>query len=155
MSTSPSETFTVFMESTGPRIQQALIASFGPQLGQDAAAEAFAYGWENWDRVGAMDNPAGYLYRVGRSRGGRLARKAKFPPITRPSEGTPWIEPGLPRAIEGLSERQRVATVLVHAASWTLAEVAELLEVDRGTVNKHAERGLEKLRAALEVKVSA
>jgi DNA-directed RNA polymerase specialized sigma24 family protein len=34
---------------------------------------------------------------------------------------------------------------------WSEREVADLLEVDRSTVRRHRERGLEKLRRALEV----
>lgn len=65
------------------------------------------------------------------------------------------MEPALPDALASLSERQRVATVLVHGAGWTYAEVAGLFDVDRGTIKKHADRGLEKLRAAMEVNVDA
>jgi RNA polymerase sigma factor (sigma-70 family) len=63
----------------------------------------------------------------------------------------PGVEPALPAALAGLSDRQRVATILVHGAGWTTAEVADLLGLDRGSVFKHAERGLRKLREALGV----
>ena len=62
------ETFTRFFEEAEPRLRIALGAALGQDRGRDAASEALAYGWENWDRLQKMDNPIGYLYRVGRSR---------------------------------------------------------------------------------------
>ncbi len=63
----------------------------------------------------------------------------------------PWVEPGLPRALARLSKQQRTAVVLVHAFGWTFREVAELTGVKPTTVQNHLERGLAKLRDALEV----
>ena len=54
--------------NNSPEIQE----QNGPELGREAAAEALVYGWEQWDRISEMANPAGYLYRVGRSRDGRM-----------------------------------------------------------------------------------
>jgi RNA polymerase sigma-70 factor (ECF subfamily) len=152
---SVDDTFTDFVTESGPRIQHALMAALGPELGQDAASEALTYGWQHWERVRAMENPAGYLYTVGRSRGRRLQGRPVFPPALPSADRAPWIEPGLPAAVAGLSERQRVATLLVHGGGWTYAEVAELMNVDRGTVKKHADRGLAKLRSAMEVNLDA
>jgi predicted RNA polymerase sigma factor len=63
-----SETFTEFFREAEPRLRRALAAAAGIEAGREATAEALAYGWEHWDRVGSMENPAGYLYRVGRSK---------------------------------------------------------------------------------------
>jgi DNA-directed RNA polymerase specialized sigma24 family protein len=152
---SRSESFTEFVTECGARIQQGLMAALGPESGRDAAAEALSYGWEHWDRVSAMDNPAGYLFVVGRRRGTDSDRRPVFPMLLPLVEGVPWVEPGLPDAMALLSERQRVATLLVHGGGWTYVEVADLFGVDRGTVKKHADRGLEKLRSAMEVNVDA
>lgn len=150
--TSTAERFTAFVENSGRRIQHALMAALGPDAGADAAAEALAYGWQHWDRIEAMDNPAGYLYRVGRSRGARRPAWSRVDDeLIVDDASAPWVEPALTGALGGLSERQRVVTLLVHGGGWTLAEVADLLGLDRGSVKKHAERGLAKLRAALEV----
>jgi RNA polymerase sigma factor (sigma-70 family) len=65
------------------------------------------------------------------------------------------VEPGLPDALTQLTERQRVVTILIHGGDWTVSEVAELLQIDRGTVQKHADRAMAKLRAALEVTLDA
>jgi RNA polymerase sigma factor (sigma-70 family) len=50
-----------------------------------------------------------------------------------------------------LSDRQRVAVVLVHGFGWTLREVAELTGTKITTVQNHLERGLARLRSGLEV----
>ena len=153
--TSGSESFSEFVADHGARIQHGLMALLGPEFGRDAAAEALSYGWEHWERVGAMDNAAGYLFVVGRNRGRRMTTRPVFPPVRRPEDGAPWVEPGLPAALASLSERQLVATLLVHGGGWSYLEVADLLGLDRGTVKKHADRGLEKLRSAMEVNVDA
>jgi hypothetical protein len=79
-----TSSFTEFVEGSELRLRQALMASFGPDVGRDAAAEAFAYGWEHWDTVSGMKNPIGYLYRVGQTSGQRDGRS--FLPRIRSSE---------------------------------------------------------------------
>jgi len=98
-----------------------------------------------------MANPAGYLYRVGRSKARNRRRTNPGVFVPRAAEREPWCEPGLRAALEGLSERQRVAVMLVHGFGYTTGEVGDLLGVEGGTVHKHATRGLAKVRAALRV----
>ncbi len=146
--------FTAFVTEIQDRVRYALVASHGPQRGLEASAEAFSYAWEHWGKVEAMENPAGYVFRVGQ----RIARRRErripllFPPA--PME-MPWVEPGLPKALGGLSERQRVVVVLVHGFGLSQREVAALLGVSAGSVQRHLERGLAKLRSALGVEKSA
>jgi DNA-directed RNA polymerase specialized sigma24 family protein len=151
------ESFSKLVDERGASLQHALVAALGPEVGSEAVGEAFAYGWEHWDRVGGMDNPMGYLYTVGRNWGRRQYRRKDrtFPAVEMVMESDPLVEPSLPGALATLSERQRVATVLVHGAGWTTTEVAEFLGIDRGSVHKHAERGLDKLRGAMEVDLDA
>jgi DNA-directed RNA polymerase specialized sigma24 family protein len=129
-----SATFTEFFREVEPRLRRALIAAVGIEAGRDAAAEELAYGWEHRDRIGSMQNPAGYLYRVGRSRARRrtAARPGVFLPARVADE--PWCEPGLRAALEGLSERQRVAVMLVHGFGYTTGEAGDLLGLRGGTV---------------------
>ena len=59
-------TFEEFASTVGIRLRAGLVATYGPDLGLDVAAEALAYGWEHWSRIGAMDNPSGVVaYRIG------------------------------------------------------------------------------------------
>lgn len=92
----------------------------------DATAEALAYGWEHWERVSAMKNPEGYLYRVARTAGRKMRHRPHPLPDVIRVEG-PWVEPGLPDALESLGDRQRTVVWLVHGFSWQQTEVANLL----------------------------
>lgn len=142
------DTFTHFATEAGPRLHRALEAAFGRDLGREATAEALAYGWEHWERLRVMENPVGYLYRVGRSRARSLRTPLRVFPAVDATQW-PWVEPGLPAALRRLSDRQRTAVVLIHSFRWTHSEVAELLSISRGAVQTHERRALAKLRTAL------
>ena len=49
------DAFTSFVVEVQDRLRNALVASFGLEVGREAAHEALVYGWEHWDRVGGMD----------------------------------------------------------------------------------------------------
>lgn len=145
--------FERFVEEVGPRLQECLTALFGPLAGTEAAADALSYGWEHWDRVSGMDNPAGYLFavakgRVRRERGRRFVLLDRVDP-----QGAPWVEPGLPDALERLSPKQRTVVMLVHSFGWSLSEVAGVLGVSKGTVQAHEHRGMSRLRKELGVEL--
>lgn len=145
-----ADSFTEFVSEYETRLRQALTAAFGVDRGKEAAAEALAYGWEHWDRVSAMDNPSGYLYRVGYDRARRMTRRPlRLPAVA--AHRQPWVEPGLPGAFAGLPEKQRIVVALVHGYQWSMAEVAEYLGVSKGTVQTHERRGLDRLRRKLGV----
>jgi DNA-directed RNA polymerase specialized sigma24 family protein len=139
--------FGAFMVEARPRLSRAFVAAYGPDRGQEALAEALAWAWEHFDELQEMENPTGYLYRVGQSRTRRRIRRPNFPPPG--VDGIPDVEPQLPTALRHLSERQRVCVVLVYAFEWTHQEVAGLLGLSRSSVQNHVERGLERLRAAI------
>ena len=141
-----TESFTEFFATVQPRLRRALVAALGAQEGSEAAQEALTWGWEHWDELRSMGNPAGYLYRVGRSRARRLRTRTGHLPPVRSDASLPWVEPSLPRALGRLSEKQRVAVVLIHCLEWTHAEVAGYLGVTVGTVQTHVDRGLDRLR---------
>ena len=98
-----------------------------------------------------MDNPAGYLYTVGRDKARRMSKKVSVAYPIPPAAGPAWVEPGLDSALASLPERQRTVVLLLHGFEWTMSEVAEMLGVSRSTVQKHDERGLRRLRAKLGV----
>ena len=140
--------FRLFMQRAEPRLRRALVAAYGAERGREATAEALAYAWEHWENVGTMANATGYLYRVGQS---RTRERLKRPLFVRPEHPEPWFEPSLAPALETLTERQRVAVVLVHGFGWTMREVAECTDIRVTSVQNHLERGMQKLRAALKV----
>jgi len=140
--------FRAFVAQIEPRLRKGLMAAYGADRGREATAEALAVCWEKWDDVRKMANPAGYLYRVGQSR----TRARKEPKIfSRPEAAETWVEPGLPKALESLPERQRVVVYLVYAYGFRVNEVASLLELGEATVRTHLQRGLASLRRLLNV----
>ncbi len=144
--------FTAFVRANQDRLRHALVAGNGWQVGREAAEEALVYGWEHWDRVQRMDNPSGYLYRVGARRAQAIKKqrpKLLFPPP--PAQHNPWIEPGLPDALAALSPKQRTVVVLVHGYELSWREAAQLLGISAGSVQRHLERGLVRLRSTLGV----
>lgn len=143
-----------FVLEAGDRLRAALVSAYGLEVGIEATSEALAYGWEAWDRLQAMDNPVGYLYRVGQTAAGRYRRNA--PVLDRPlPDEIPNFEPGLVPALEQLSEQQLVCVMLVHAHGWTQADAAELLDIGPDTVRTHLNRGMAKLQKLLKVKPDA
>lgn len=143
-------TFEQFVDAHGDALRAALVASFGADTGVDACAEALAYGWQHFERVQSMNNPVGYLFRVGQNAGRRMARQRPLFPTPDPGE-LPEFDPALLPALAGLPEQQRVTTVLVHGYGWSMVEVADFLEVSHSTVRTHLARAMASLRQVMEV----
>ena len=110
-----------------------------------------AWSYEHWDRLRGMENPFGYLYRVGQSRTRRLRRPRPVASLAVPVASVPDVDPRLVGALASLPERQRVSVVLVHGYDWSHAEVAALLGVSSSTVATHVGRALVRLRIVLGV----
>jgi RNA polymerase sigma factor (sigma-70 family) len=99
-------------------------------------------------RLQHIANLPGYLFRVGQSRG----RQRRQPVVFAVPETTDYaFEPALPEALASLTQRQRLAVVLVHGYGYTLREVAELTGIRPTTVQNHLTRGLVRLRSRMGV----
>lgn len=136
------------IDQARPRLWRAFVGALGVDGADEATAEALAYAWEHRVRVFAMENPVGYLYRVGATR----SIPAKAAPVLPAPEavGLPDIEPALIPALLALPTKQRTAVWLVHGCQWTYGEVAEALNIGTSTVGTHVSRALESLRNELE-----
>ena len=143
--------FTEFFAESEPLLRHALVAACGSDVGREAAADAFEYAWIHWDRVGSMEHPVGYLYRVGRSAAKKYRRRVPVVADPPGEESLPWVEPELAPALRRLSERQRTAVILRHSFGCTYDEISQVMGVSIPTVQKHVERALAKLRRRLEV----
>jgi RNA polymerase sigma factor (sigma-70 family) len=156
MTGTTTDSFDAFVEEAGQRLRRGLIARYGPEVGAEATAEALAYGWEHWDQLASMPNPAGYLYRVGQSRSRAVFRARRWlsnrPPFpVASSNPEPAVEPALSKALQALSEKQRAAVLMVHGFGYSVREVADLLDVAPSTVHRNADRALARLRDSLGV----
>ena len=151
----PDDGFVVFAGTVSAPLLHALVAVFGPDVGRDAALDALAWGWEHWDRLERMRNPAGYLYRVGTTAGRRTIRHARRVEL-RASVGTeigredPFADRELAQALARLSPRQRAAVVMVVGHAVPLREAARLLGCSVSSLRNHVERALRHLRQDLE-----
>lgn len=140
--------FEDFVNDAEPRLRRAFIGSVGIDRMPDAVAEALSYSWEHWDRVSAMANRVGYIFRVGQSR----TRPRKHPVLPSPPPGTiPEFEPGLTAALMNLPVKQRTAVWLAHGCGWSHDEIGTALDISRSTVATHVGRGLTRLRTELGV----
>jgi RNA polymerase sigma factor (sigma-70 family) len=140
--------FDTFARRCGPDLRRVLVARYGADVGIEAAADALAYAWERWARVATMENPTGYLVRVGQSAARRYRRRPVVMPARRPPAESSF-DPRLPRALERLSPRQRSAVVLICVHDWTYPAAAAALGVSESTLRNHVRRGLERLRREL------
>jgi RNA polymerase sigma-70 factor (ECF subfamily) len=148
------QAFTRFVKGVEPRLSYAFAAAYGPEVGAEVTAEALAWAWEHWDRVERMENPAGYLYRVGQSKARWYHRpRVLFPAVLR-SEAE-CLAAELPDVLEQLTKQQRVTVLLIHCLDYSEREVADLMGLSRWSVRTHANRGLARLRSALGVTVHA
>ncbi|MEQ8440203.1 MAG: sigma-70 family RNA polymerase sigma factor [Ilumatobacter fluminis] len=141
-------TFDEFVAAAMPRLHRALLGSVGVDRLDDAVAEAVAWAFEHQAEISAMDNPVGYMYRVGVSKVRRRRRLRLFRdvPVTIPD-----VEPGLVDAMLSLPESQRTAVWLAHGCHWTHTEIAEVMDLAPSTVATHVSRGMHSLRKALGV----
>lgn len=88
--------FEEWVVDVRPRLARAFSAAYGLERGQEALAEAMAWAWEHADDLATMQNPAGYLYRVGQSRT-RSRSTQNWCPRTRASNGIgPHHQPPAP-----------------------------------------------------------
>jgi DNA-directed RNA polymerase specialized sigma24 family protein len=146
-----SKSFDEFVEQGDPKLRRALVATYGPTVGREAALDALSWAWEHWDRVETMTNPVGYLYRVGQTAAKRLLRPTGVVSfdgaVGEAVDFTPELLPALTR----LSEQQRAVVVLVHGYGFPQREVGELLDISVSTVREHLARGMASLRTQLEV----
>lgn len=165
-----ADSFEAFVRARGDGLERALAAAYGADIGREAYADALAVAWERWDEIAAMDNPLGYLYRVGQSKARPalrwLARRREFAESF--GAGAADIagdgrhngasdEPSAAifdavAALSSLRREQRVAVLMVKAWGFTYAETAEVLAVSEPAVANHVRRGLVILRRRLEAR---
>ncbi len=132
-------------------VRRALVARNGIDLGCEAAAEAMAWAVEHRDRLDAVDQPVGYLYRVGQSSLRRQRRWSRPAPVRFDvaSDDPVPFDRELFDALARLSHDQRVAVVMVHCYGYRYRDVAEVLGASEAAVTNHVHRGLARLRTLL------
>ncbi len=153
-----SVAFEDFFEAERHRLFGAVYLLTGSvEEAEEIVQDAFLALWERWDRVCALENPSGYLYRTAmngyRSRRRRMARAARrllpLPGFEDPFEAVD-LHDEVVRALRSLAPRQRAAIVLTELLDYGSAEAAELLGVRPATVRNLAMQARAALRRAME-----
>jgi RNA polymerase sigma factor (sigma-70 family) len=150
--------FEAFFQAEHVRLQRALYLVTGDaQEAEELMQDAFIAVWERWDRVGAMQEPTGYLYRTAmnrfRSRLRRATRAAKRA-MGADEAGDAFAaadeRDALARALAQLTDRQRAAIVLTEVLGYGSEEAGRILGVKDGTVRSLASQARSALRTHLE-----
>lgn len=133
-------------------LRRALVARNGLSDGCDAAAEAIAWAWEHQEQLMRLDNPVGYLYRVGQSSLRRRRRIDRLRVDFVPEIATDdvHLDHDLFDGLRRLTPDQRVAVVMVHMYGFSYRDVARLLDTSETAVTNHVHRGLKRLRQLLQ-----
>jgi RNA polymerase sigma-70 factor (ECF subfamily) len=136
---SPDRGFEVWYSDEHPRLFAALLVLTGDRdMAADATDEALSRALQHWARVGEMESPEGWTYRVAvnvirrgarrRALERRLLSRLVSRPATREPAGEVWD------LVRSLSPRQQQAVVLRYIADLAEPEIAQVMGVTRGTV---------------------
>lgn len=142
-------------------IARALAFAFNNRdLGYEAADEAMARAFRRWSSVSSYSNPEGWVFKVGLN-WGRSSVKRRFTALIKApmllavdsragtiDEMAP--DPDLARAIAGLGHDHRAVVVLRYFLDYSVAQIAEVLNVPEGTVKSRLSRAMDRLAAELE-----
>jgi RNA polymerase sigma factor (sigma-70 family) len=146
--------FEEFVEAEHARLYRALfLMTGGRQETEELMQDAFLRVWERWDRVGAMNDPTGYLFRTAmnlwRNRLRRAGLALRAAVQFAPSED-PFVavedQDAVFRALRKLTRNQRAAIVTTSLLGYSSEEAGSLLGMSGPTVRMHASRGRAALR---------
>lgn len=141
-----------FGEHHARLVRACLVLSGDPGEAEDLAQEAMARALERWDRVSAMADPEGYVYRTAlnlhRNAVRRLARAARHRIAPLPTDEAEAADQRLDllRAIRGLPRTQREALALVEWLGYTAEEAGAMLGIDAASVRGRLHRARRTLR---------
>lgn len=148
--------FDLFIATTGEQVRRALVSFYGVEVGMEAAAEAMAVAWQRWEEITAMQNPGGFLFRVGQSAARPHVRwrrrSSAFPMADAASVSDDAAVVDLLRAMQHLPAVQRACVLLVKSYGFSYRETGDVLGVSEAAVTNHVHRGLNRLRSIMEVR---
>jgi RNA polymerase sigma-70 factor (ECF subfamily) len=147
-------TFEEFFERLHRRLHAAIwLVTRDLQEAEEITQDAFLRVWERWDRVGALDDPEGYLFRtamnVFRSRKRRAALAIRR--VVRQTSPDDLIESierreVLVQALASLTPRERAAVVMTDVLGFSSEEAGAALGIKPVTVRVLASRGRGRLQ---------
>jgi len=154
--TAPS--FEEFYEATFRRVYTALcLVTANRHEAEEVAQEAFVRVFERWDRVGMLEDPTGYLFRVAmnvfRSRFRRaslaLRRELFLAPAATDDLAAIETHDAVLRLLSGLAPKQRAAILLTAILDYSAEEAGRMLGLRPSSVRSITTRA----RARMKQKV--
>jgi RNA polymerase sigma-70 factor (ECF subfamily) len=154
-----SRSFEAFYDAEGRTLFRRLWLVTGNRAeAEELMQDAFLRVWERWERVGAMDDPVGYLYRTAMNLFHKRYRRAVLA-IRRSVGLTPSRDEfadaddrdTVRRVLSTLPPRQRAALVLTEMLGFSPEEAGRALGVQASTVRSLSRQGRASFRRAMEV----
>ena len=152
---SASDLEALFREHWPRAYRAAYLVVHDAAAAEDIAQEAFLAAVRSLDRFDRSRPFGPWLHRIAVNRAidWTRARKLRAEVEERDIDVLPTEQTADERvlpALAALDPEQRAVIVLRYLLEYTPGEIAELLELPRGTVNSRLRRGLDKLREGLE-----
>jgi RNA polymerase sigma factor (sigma-70 family) len=146
--------FVEFYEGGRDRVARALAMTLGDtHLAAEAADEAMARAYQRWDKVGRLDNPGGWVYRVALNWATSVLRRrsrAPQPHVERHADDVgPVAEPTVAKALAELDRKHRSVVVCRFYLGLSEAETAAALGIRPGTAKSRLHRALRHLQTRL------
>jgi len=146
--------FDAFYRAEFGRLAGALRLLCGDRVAaEELAQEAFVRAYAAWERVAALDRPAGWLYTTGFNlvrRRWRDRARGRLMTAPRPPAGADdaVTRVDVAEALATLPLNQRKAVVARHVLGWSTEETAALLGISPGALRALLHRAVVSLRLA-------
>ena len=149
------QAFEDFWRAEHLAVARALAFTLGNvQLAAEATDEAMARAFQRWARVGTLENPAGWTYRVGLNWSRSiLRRRHRRAPVwlaqPKAHHDVPVFDPSISRAMQQLPAAQRAVVVCRILLNQSEQQTAALLRIRPGTVKSRLSRAINQLSTSL------
>ena len=149
------QAFEDFWRAEHVAVARALAFTLGDaQLAAEATDEAMARAFQRWERVGTLDSPAGWAYRVGLNWSRSVLRRLhRRPPVwlaqPKTHHDVPVLDPSIGAAMQQLPPAQRAVVVCRFLLNQSEQQTATLLHIRPGTVKSRLSRALSQLSTSL------
>ena len=152
--------FEDFFDAERARLFGALSVMTGNRHeAEEIMQDAFLKLWERWERVSAMDEPVGFLYRTAMNLYRKRLRRAavamrKATNLLPPDDALAAVEARdeATRLLRTLTPREREALVLTAYLGYSTEEAGTLLGIKANTVRVLTARARASLKQAEEVR---
>jgi RNA polymerase sigma factor (sigma-70 family) len=150
--------FETFVREHCSRLVQTLsLIVLDRELASDAAQDAFLKLYLRWDTVDELQDPVAWVYKVALNRcmdyRRRIARRVRLLERLQADYYQPngWATPEahsseLVEMFKSLPQGQRTAATLYYLADFPTQEIAQVMNVSKGTVDRHLYRARQALR---------